>query len=161
MHFQFGLATSLQIQTARLQFPVSRLHENLADLRMPEWVARLVRHQILLRDISHIFRLGVLGEQVIEWLVTVRAHLFGDGVPPFLGVVEHRIDIEHDATKRIDAVLDHTADHVLRGFFLAQLGHLTPLTIQDSMPSGELNAPQVDLIGRMAQSGGMDRPVRT
>ena len=33
-----------------------------------------------------------------------------DRLPPFLGVVEHRIDVEHHAAERIDAVADDLAD---------------------------------------------------
>ena len=64
-----------------------------------------VRQQILLRDIGDVFGFRVLGEQMIERLILVRAQISRDRQPPFLGVVEDRIDVEDDAAERKDAVL--------------------------------------------------------
>ena len=77
---------------------------------MAQRLARRVGQQILLRDVGDVFGFRVLGEQVIERLVLVRPHFGGDRLPPFLGIVEHRIDVEHDAAERKQPVLDHLAD---------------------------------------------------
>src|SRR5262249_34191698 len=42
---------------------------------------------------------------------------------PFLGVVEHRVDIEHHAPERIDPVAHHIADPELRHSVQLRLGH--------------------------------------
>ena len=70
--------------------------------------------QILLRHIRDIFRLRILGEQMIKRLVLGRANVFGDRLIPFVGVAEGRVDVEHDAAERKDAVAYDLADAVLR-----------------------------------------------
>src|SRR5580692_6191181 len=47
---------------------------------------------------------------MIERLILVRPHLGRDGLIPLVGIVEYRIDVEHDAAERIKAVLDHLSD---------------------------------------------------
>ncbi len=86
------------------------LDEDFGDLRMAHRLAALVGQQVLLRDIGDVFGLVVFGEQMIERLILVRPHFGRDRLVPFLGIVEHRIDIEHDAAKRIEAVPDDLAD---------------------------------------------------
>ena len=73
------------------------LHEDLGDLRMPDRLAGIVRQQVLFGDIGDVFGLRIFREQVIERLVLVRPNLLGDRQPPFLGIVEFRIDIENHA----------------------------------------------------------------
>src|SRR5580704_9874615 len=51
---------------------------------------------------------------MIERLVLARPHLGGDRLVPFLGIVEHRIDVEYDTAERIKPVPHHLADLVLR-----------------------------------------------
>jgi hypothetical protein len=51
---------------------------------------------------------------MIERLVFVRPHLSRDRLVPFLGVVEDRIDIEHDAAERKNPVPQNLADLVFR-----------------------------------------------
>ena len=53
-------------------------------------------------------------EQVIEGLILVRPDFSGNGVVPFVGVAESRVDIEHDAAEWIHAVTDDLTDAVLR-----------------------------------------------
>jgi hypothetical protein len=47
---------------------------------------------------------------MIERLILPRTNFSGDRLPPFLGIIEHGIDIENNAAKRIQAVFDHLAD---------------------------------------------------
>src|SRR5207302_4621071 len=75
------------------------------------------------------------GEQVIERLVLVRAHLRGDRLIPFFGVVELRIDVEHDTAKRKHAVAHHLAD---LEFGVACLAHAGTEIIQDCEPHQRL-----------------------
>ena len=105
-------------------------HEGFRDLRMADRLAAVVRQQVLLGNIGDIFGFIVLGEQMVERLILVRPDIRRDRLVPFLGVAEGRIDIEHDAAKRIKAVADHLADLVLRG---ANIVHddwfMTPCTV--------------------------------
>jgi hypothetical protein len=47
---------------------------------------------------------------MIERLVLVRPDVFGDRQPPFLGIVEFRIDIENHAPERKYPVTDDLPD---------------------------------------------------
>src|SRR5262249_61869278 len=73
-------------------------------------LAGRIGQQVLLGNISDVFALRVLREQMIERLVLARADLRGDRLVPFLGVIEFWIDIEHDAAKRKQAGANHLTD---------------------------------------------------
>jgi hypothetical protein len=47
---------------------------------------------------------------VIERLVLVRTHVFGDRKPPLFGVVELRINVENHAAEREDPMADNLTD---------------------------------------------------
>src|SRR5579864_5895596 len=57
---------------------------------------------------------------MVERLVLVRTDFRGDRLVPFVGIVEYRIDVEHDAAERIEAVPDDLADLI---FGVANLVH--------------------------------------
>src|ERR1700730_13388994 len=57
---------------------------------------------------------------MIERLVFMRTDFRGDRLVPFVGIVEHRIDVEHDAAERIEAVPDDLAELI---FGVANLAH--------------------------------------
>ena len=78
---------------------VIHVAEHDAHIRMPDRPARAVFNQILLRDIGCVVALGILGQQVVEGLIPLGAHVFGDRLIPFLGVAELRIDIEDNPRK--------------------------------------------------------------
>ena len=61
---------------------------------MAHGLSGLVGEEILLRDVGHILGVIVLGKQVIEGLILARTNVFGDGLPPFFGIVENRVDVE-------------------------------------------------------------------
>src|SRR5712691_5685311 len=108
---------------------------------MPDRLAAGVEQKVLLRDVSDVGALRVLGEQVVERLVLVRPHFGGDRLVPFLGIVEFRVDIEHDAAEREDAVAHHRPD---REFGDAHLAH-----VPDSKPElWRARAPQVNTCSR-------------
>ena len=96
--------------------PLEVLHEDLGDAGMAKRLAGGVGHEVLLRDVGDVLALGVLGEQMVEGLVLARPHLLGDREPPFLGVVEDRVHVEHDAPERVDPMAHHGAEPELRGF---------------------------------------------
>src|SRR6185437_7830499 len=50
---------------------------------------------------------------MIEWLVLARTDFGRNGLPPFVGIVEYRVDIKNYAAERMDAVLDHLTDFEL------------------------------------------------
>ena len=60
--------------------------------------------------IGDVFGLGVFGEQVIKRLVLRGSHLRRNRQPPFLGVAESGVDVEDDASERIEPVPNHLAD---------------------------------------------------
>ena len=105
---------------------LSALDRAIEHLRHHGVAARLpglVRQQVLLRDIGDIGGAVVLGQQVIERLVLVRPDLLRDRGQPFLGVVEHRVDVIDHAAERIDPVAHHVADLELRHAGGLRLGH--------------------------------------
>src|SRR5262245_53993786 len=95
---------------ARPILPLLVLLEHLGDLRVAQGFTRLVRHQILLRNVGNILSLCVLGEQVIERLIFPWSHLRGYRLIPFLRIGEFRVDVEHDSSKRKQAMSHHLAD---------------------------------------------------
>src|SRR5262245_21062749 len=88
--------------------------EEFPDLRVTDRFAGFVIEQVLAGNLSDILGFVVLGEEVIEGLVLARADVFRDREPPFLGVVEDRIDVENHAPEREQPVLDHLPDAELR-----------------------------------------------
>lgn len=89
---------------------VLQTREHFFDLRMNHRSPALIDQEILLRHISDIRPLFVFCEQVIEGLILMRADLLGNRLPPFFGVGKLRIDIEYDASERMDAVAYDLAD---------------------------------------------------
>lgn len=73
--------------------------ENFFDLRMTYRLGTGVGQEILFGDIGDIFRLLVLGKQMIKGLILARAHLSRYRQPPLFCVVEGRVNIENHATK--------------------------------------------------------------
>src|SRR5882762_9741515 len=71
-------ASSVQQRIARPVAALVVLLEYLRHLRMPQRLARGIGQEVLLGDISNVFALRVLREQMIERLVLVRAHLGRD-----------------------------------------------------------------------------------
>lgn len=77
---------------------------------MAHRLAGLVGQEVLLGHIGDIAVLVVFGQEVVKWLVLAWPYFFGNGLPPLLGIVEGRIDIENHAAKGEDPVLDYLAD---------------------------------------------------
>lgn len=88
--------------------------EHFLDLRMIDRLARIIRKKVLFRDIGHIVAGLILGEEVIKGLVFLRTTVFGNGVPPFLGVLKHGIDIKDHPPERMDPMLDNLSDTEFR-----------------------------------------------
>jgi len=71
--------------------------------------------QILLADIGCVIAVGIFREEMIEGLFFVGAHFGWDGFIPFVGIVEFGININNDATERIDAMTyNRTNTKILR-----------------------------------------------
>jgi hypothetical protein len=77
---------------------------------MPDRLAGIVGQQILLGDVGDVLGIRIFRQKMIERLVLVRPNLLGDRQPPFLGVVEFRIDVENHATEREYPVADNLPD---------------------------------------------------
>lgn len=86
--------------------PVLKRAEEIADIRMIDRLARVVRNQILLGHISHVIALIVLGQQVIERLFFRRTAVLRDRVIPFLGICELWVYVKHHTPERVFAVSD-------------------------------------------------------
>src|SRR5258705_3862609 len=89
---------------------------------MAQRLAGAVRKQVLLRHIRDVFGFRVLGVEMIERLVLARPPFSRDRLVPFLGIGEDRIDIENDATERVEPVADDLANRVLGGVGLVHDG---------------------------------------
>jgi hypothetical protein len=93
-------ATSMHLAVTRPVCAVFALLENFGNVRMADWRARSIEKKVLFGDIGNVFGLRIFCEQMIERLVLARTDLRRNCLPPLLGVVEHRIDIERPGTDR-------------------------------------------------------------
>jgi hypothetical protein len=75
-----------------------------------DWPAICIRKQVTLTDIGDVGRVIIFGEQVIERLITPRADILWDGLVPFLGIGENRINIKNHAPELEQAVAHHVTD---------------------------------------------------
>ena len=79
--------------------PVFERPEEIGNVGMFHRHARVIGDQILFAHIGDIVALIILGEQMIEGLIPGRAAVFGNGIIPFLGVRELRVDIKDNTAK--------------------------------------------------------------
>ena len=84
--------TLVAVPGAKLVAPLVERAKQPVDRRMIDLAAILVGEQILLADVGDVARLGIFGEQMIEWLVLGRAQILGDRFVPFFAVGEFGID---------------------------------------------------------------------
>ncbi len=104
--------------TARaIPFAVEAFKHQL-DIRVLDRLAARIGQEVLLGYIGHIGAVLVLGEEVVKRLILARPDFRGNGVPPFLGIGEFRVDVEDHAAKRKDAVPDNGADRKFRYAFV-------------------------------------------
>jgi hypothetical protein len=73
-----------------------------------------IRQQILLTYISNVAVVGILGEQMVKWLVFGGTHAFGDRLIPFITICKNRVHIKDNTAKIKDAVTYHVANGELR-----------------------------------------------
>ena len=81
---------------------------------MANWIAGGIGHEVLLRDIGDIFGFRVFGEEVIERLILARPDLFGNFLPPCLGIREDRVHVVDYPPEGKFAVFDHLTYGELR-----------------------------------------------
>src|SRR5262249_48458785 len=93
-------ASSVYLRVTRPVVTAVVAYKSLCNVRMTDRLPGRVRQQVLLGDVGDVFSLGVFSEQVIERLILVRAYFRRDRLQPFLGVVEHGIDIKDHSTER-------------------------------------------------------------
>ena len=72
---------------------------------VPHRLAGLVGQEVLLGYIGDIAVLFVFRQKMVKRLVLAWPHFLGNGLPPFLGIVEGWIDIKDHAAKGEDPVL--------------------------------------------------------
>ena len=78
--------------------------KHIINVRMANGAIFTIGKQILLTNIGRVIAVGVFREKMIEGLFFVGAHFGCDGFIPFVGIVEFGININNDATERIDAM---------------------------------------------------------
>lgn len=78
--------------------------EQPRDIGMPDWLATVVRQQILLADISDVAAVVAFREKMIKWLVFGGLQILRNGFIPFFAIRKHRIDIIDHAAKIKNAV---------------------------------------------------------
>src|SRR5579883_953828 len=77
---------------------------------MAHGIAGCIGQKVLLRDVSHVFRVGVLREEMIKGLIFARPYFLGNCEPPFIGIRKNRIDIVNDPAERIFPMSHDLAD---------------------------------------------------
>src|ERR1700731_1448265 len=82
---------------------------------MTKRIPRSIGHEGLLRDISEKLGFGVFREEMIERLILARPGLFGDRLPPCLGIREDWVHVVDDPPEGKFAVFDHLTYDELRG----------------------------------------------
>ncbi len=80
--------------------------EIFIHLRVPDGSCRIIFQQVLLGNIGGIFRLFILGEQMIKWLVFARPCFRRNGIVPFVRVVELGVNVKNNAAEFKQAVFD-------------------------------------------------------
>ena len=69
-----------------------------------------VGQEIALGDIGAVIAVLILREEMVEGLVLARPDIFGNGLIPFLGIGELRVDIHHHTPEGEEAVANHVAE---------------------------------------------------
>lgn len=86
---------------------VFKIAKQVRQIRVIDWLARVIGQEILLGDIGDVVAFVVFREQMIERLVLARARLLGNGIVPFLRVRKLGVDIKNNPTKGVPFVSDH------------------------------------------------------
>src|SRR5690606_11171734 len=84
--------------------------EYFAYAGVPDWLRGTVFQKVLLGDIGDVLGSRVLGDQMIVGLILARPALFGNGLVPFLAIVELLIDVENHARKREQSMAHYLSD---------------------------------------------------
>jgi hypothetical protein len=84
--------------------------EDQLELRMAARCVELIQNEILFGDVGHVGRIFGLREEMVIRLILRRPNLDGNRMPPFIGVVEERIDIENDASKGSESMCNDVSD---------------------------------------------------
>ncbi len=84
---------------------------------MADRLAGIVGDKVLFRHISHIIALVVFRQKVVKRLILVRAHLFGDGLVPVLGIGKHGVHIENHPAEGMFPVAHNLAQMIFRTRF--------------------------------------------
>jgi hypothetical protein len=108
-----GLRLLVQLHLQRVE-PVREIAKQIGQIRVVDGLAGFVKHKVLLRDVSDVITLIILGEKVVKGLVLGGAAVLGDGIIPFLRVGKDRVHIKDHTAKRVFAVPDNLAKVVFR-----------------------------------------------
>lgn len=104
--------------------------KEIGDIGMIDRLARIIRDQILFRNIGDVIAVIIFCQQMVEGLIFAWAAIFGNGLVPLLGIAENRIDVEHDTAKRVFAVADDLSQLIFCAYF--EHGPLPPSPVINS-----------------------------
>ena len=97
--------------------PIVKIAKELGQIRVIDWLAGIIRYEVLLGHISDVIALVIFGQKVIKRLLFFRPTFFWDRFVPFIGIREHRIHVKDHAAKRMLAVTDNLTQCVFRTRF--------------------------------------------
>lgn len=122
--------------------PVHESTEHDADIGMIDWFAAVIGFEVPLRDIGDVVMIAIVGKQMVERLLFIRAVLLWDREIPFFAVGESGIDIKDHSAKAVPAVPDDLSESI---FGLSRLGRLC---------HGALLSARALTVHRIAVKGG-------
>ncbi len=120
---------------------------------MAQGLAAQIRHEVLFRNVGDIFGFRVLSEQMIEWLIAMRARFLGNGFIPFFRIREFWIHVEDDPAEGEEPVLDHLADLEFRVLYLCHT-HATLFSSPRDKLKSAATGNSVSLMCRVVRKSG-------
>ena len=89
---------------------IFQIPEDIIHFRMRDRIAGLVHQKILLGNVGGIMGLLVLSEEMVVGLILLRANFLRNRLPPFIGMIKGRIDIENHTTEGKESVANNLSD---------------------------------------------------
>lgn len=86
--------------------------EHVGYIRVVHRLTRIVRNQVLLGYISDVIALIVFGEQMVVRLFLARTAVFGNGLIPFFGIGELRVNVKDDTAERVFLMTDNLSQMI-------------------------------------------------
>lgn len=107
---------SVQLKMERIRAVLER-SEKISNVRVAYRLPRIIRDQVLLRDICDVVALVVFSQKVIERLFFSGTILFRDRLIPFFSVRKLGIDVKYHPAKRVLLVSDNLSEMIFGARF--------------------------------------------